>query len=102
MLDVLLELQWVGRLEQPEAQLEATYVLLVDLRTEAIEPLFEKLCLRRSDITDVLWQQTQLAQLKLADVVKALNSLGATPQDLVAILQAMKSAGALNAELEVI
>ena len=37
-----------------------------------------------------------------ADVVKALNSLGATPQDLLAILQAMKSAGALNAELEVI
>jgi flagellar P-ring protein precursor FlgI len=39
---------------------------------------------------------------KLADVVKALNSLGATPQDLLAILQAMKSAGALTAELEVI
>ena len=39
---------------------------------------------------------------KLADVVKALNSLGATPQDLLAILQAMKSAGALVAELEVI
>jgi flagellar P-ring protein precursor FlgI len=38
----------------------------------------------------------------LADVVKALNSLGATPQDLLAILQAMKTAGALNAEIEVI
>ncbi len=42
------------------------------------------------------------AGVKLADVVKALNSLGATPQDLLAILQAMKSAGALNAEIEVI
>ncbi|HEY8706735.1 MAG TPA: flagellar basal body P-ring protein FlgI [Burkholderiaceae bacterium] len=39
---------------------------------------------------------------QLADVVKALNSLGATPQDLLAILQAMKTAGALNAEIEVI
>ena len=39
---------------------------------------------------------------RLADVVKALASLGATPQDLLAILQAMKSAGALNAEIEVI
>ncbi len=38
----------------------------------------------------------------LADVVKALNSVGATPQDLLSILQAMKSAGALHAELEVI
>ncbi|WP_119354495.1 flagellar basal body P-ring protein FlgI [Azohydromonas sediminis] len=39
---------------------------------------------------------------KLADVVKALNVLGATPQDLLAILQAMKAAGALKAEIEVI
>jgi flagellar P-ring protein precursor FlgI len=42
------------------------------------------------------------AGARLADVVKALNALGATPQDLLAILQAMKSAGALNAEIEVI
>ncbi|UUX97559.1 flagellar basal body P-ring protein FlgI [Aquabacterium sp. J223] len=42
------------------------------------------------------------AGAKLADVVRALNALGATPQDLLAILQAMKSAGALNAEIEVI
>jgi flagellar P-ring protein precursor FlgI len=38
----------------------------------------------------------------LAEVVKALNSIGATPQDLLAILQALKAAGALRAELEVI
>lgn len=38
----------------------------------------------------------------LADVVKALNAIGATPQDLLAILQAMKAAGSLHAELEVI
>ena len=42
------------------------------------------------------------AGARLADVVKALNALGATPLDLLAILQAMKSAGALRAELEVI
>ena len=42
------------------------------------------------------------AGAQLSDVVKALNALGATPQDLLAILQAMKSAGALNAEIEVI
>jgi len=42
------------------------------------------------------------ASTQLADVVRALNSLGATPQDLLAILQAIKAAGALNAELEVI
>jgi flagellar P-ring protein precursor FlgI len=42
------------------------------------------------------------AGTRLTDVVKALNALGATPLDLLAILQAMKSAGALNAEIEVI
>lgn len=38
----------------------------------------------------------------LADVVRALNSLGATPQDLLSILQNLKSAGALRADLEII
>ena len=58
--------------------------------------------------TDIRMQQDggALVQLpagtKLTEVVKALNSLGATPQDLLAILQAIKAAGALNAELEVI
>ena len=42
------------------------------------------------------------AGVNLADVVKALNALGANPLDLLAILQAMKAAGALRADLEVI
>ncbi len=59
----------------------------------------------KADIT-IRQEPGSLIQLpagtKLADVVKALNSLGATPQVLLAILQAMKTAGALNAEIEVI
>jgi len=59
----------------------------------------------RADIT-VTQQQGSLIQLpagaRLADVVRALNALGATPQDLLAILQAMRTAGALKAEIEVI
>ena len=38
----------------------------------------------------------------LLEVVKALNALGATPQDLMSILEALKAAGALRAELEII
>ncbi len=37
----------------------------------------------------------------LSDVVGALNALGVTPRDLVAILQTLKSSGALSAELEI-
>jgi flagellar P-ring protein precursor FlgI len=36
----------------------------------------------------------------IGDVVSGLNAIGATPRDLIAILQAIKRAGALNAELE--
>lgn len=35
-------------------------------------------------------------------IVKAINSLGATPDDLMAILQALHEAGALDADLVVI
>ena len=38
----------------------------------------------------------------LIDVVNALNGIGATPQDLIVILQSMKAAGALHAEIEII
>ncbi|VEB43720.1 Basal body P-ring protein [Chromobacterium violaceum] len=34
--------------------------------------------------------------------MNALNALGATPQDLISILQAMKSAGSLKADLQII
>jgi len=45
---------------------------------------------------------TMVRGANLSDVVKALNSIGATPQDLLAILQSMKAAGALRADLEII
>ncbi|HBG46142.1 MAG TPA: flagellar biosynthesis protein FlgA [Deltaproteobacteria bacterium] len=38
----------------------------------------------------------------LGEVVRALNLVGVTPRDLVAILQAIKASGALQAELEII
>jgi flagellar P-ring protein precursor FlgI len=59
----------------------------------------------RSEI-DINKEPGQVVKLdggaNLSDVVKALNAIGATPQDLLAILQAMKAAGSLRAELEVI
>ena len=41
------------------------------------------------------------AGASIGDVVSALNAIGATPRDLISILQAIKRAGALQAELEV-
>lgn len=39
--------------------------------------------------------------VSLGDLVAGLNALGVTPQDLIAILQAVRAAGALEAELEI-
>jgi len=39
--------------------------------------------------------------VSISDLVKALNSIGVTPRDLISILQAIKSAGALHGELQV-
>jgi flagellar P-ring protein precursor FlgI len=39
--------------------------------------------------------------VNLGQLVGGLNALGVTPQDLIAVLQAIKASGALDAELEV-
>lgn len=40
--------------------------------------------------------------VSIGEVVKALNALGVSPRDLIAIFQALRVAGALQAELEII
>jgi flagellar P-ring protein FlgI len=55
---------------------------------------------------DVTQDTAQLVALEegttLQSVVRALNTLGATPRDIIAIVQALKAAGALRAELVII
>jgi flagellar P-ring protein FlgI len=55
---------------------------------------------------DVDEQQAKLVTLEpgttLGDVVRALNLLGATPRDIIAIMQALKAAGALRAEIVIL
>jgi flagellar P-ring protein precursor FlgI len=56
--------------------------------------------------TEVEEQEARVIQLapgvSLGEVVRGLNAVGATPRDLVAILQALKAAGALQADLEIL
>ena len=40
--------------------------------------------------------------IDIGQVINALNAIGVSPRDLIAILQAIKAAGALHAELEII
>ena len=40
--------------------------------------------------------------VSIGEVVRALNALGVSPRDLISIFQALKAAGALQADLEII
>jgi flagellar P-ring protein precursor FlgI len=40
--------------------------------------------------------------VSLGEVIRALNAIGVTPRDLISILQSIKAAGALQADLEII
>jgi flagellar P-ring protein precursor FlgI len=44
----------------------------------------------------------ELKGASVADLVKALNSLGVQPKDLTAIFQTLKETGALQADLEIL
>lgn len=56
--------------------------------------------------TEVKEQESRLVvvdeTVTLGEVVRALNAVGVTPRDLVAILSALRSAGALQANLDII
>jgi flagellar P-ring protein precursor FlgI len=55
---------------------------------------------------DVNEGRNQLLMLEqgttLESVVRGLNALGASPRDIIAIMQALKAAGALRAELVIL
>jgi flagellar P-ring protein precursor FlgI len=55
---------------------------------------------------EVTEQDAMLVELNagstLADVIRALNALGVTPRDIIAVMQALKAAGALRAELVIL
>lgn len=42
------------------------------------------------------------ANINIAQLVKGLNKIGVTPRDLITVLQAIKAAGAMQAEIEII
>jgi flagellar P-ring protein FlgI len=60
----------------------------------------------RSNVSVVEEEGTGLVVIKngvaLRDLVEGLNALGLTPRDMIAILQSIKAAGALQAEIEVL
>jgi membrane protein len=69
VLETLVTLDWVGRLNEIDDAVDTRYVLLADVRTTALEPLMRVLLLPPSAATHKLWSSGQLASLRLQDVI---------------------------------
>lgn len=69
VLDCLVQLDWVGRLNEVDDQAATRFVLLADAQSTALEPLLRHLLLPASDATGRLWESGRLSSLYLRDVL---------------------------------
>lgn len=69
VLQVLVALDWAGRLNEVADDHETRYVLLADVQSTALEPLIRHLLLPSSPATEKMWRSGQLSRLYLKDVL---------------------------------
>ena len=75
VLAVLHELDWVGRLTEPNDQAQARQVLLIDPSQARVAPLAERLLVLRTSAIDPLWVQTGLDQFRVAQLLPLSRAL---------------------------
>lgn len=69
VLETLVMLDWVGRLEEAAQGEGPRYVLLADLTSTTLDPLIQALLLPASPATARLWQSGRLSGLALKDAL---------------------------------
>jgi membrane protein len=69
VLETLVALDWVGRLNEIDDEEDTRYVLLADARSTALEPLMRHLLLSPSEASAKLWKSGQLSSVYLKDVI---------------------------------
>lgn len=69
VLQTLVQLDWIGRLNEVDDGAETRYVMLADARSTALEPLMRHLLLPASESTARLWSTGRLSSLYLQDVL---------------------------------
>jgi membrane protein len=69
VLEVLRNLDWVGRLTEQNDLGQARQVLLVDPALATVAPLADRLLVLRGAATDPIWQQTGLDQIRLVQLL---------------------------------
>ena len=69
VLETLVGLDWVGRLDEPGMDAESRYVLLANPAQTPLEPLLQALLLVKSDPVHKVWEKAGLSRLLLADAL---------------------------------
>jgi len=69
VLETLVALDWIGRLNEVDSEEATRYLMLADVRSTALEPLLRHLLLPQSGATDKLWKSGRLSTLYLHDVL---------------------------------
>ncbi len=69
VLQTLVQLDWIGRLNEVDDHEGTRYVLLADAQSTSLEPLMRHLLLPASDAADRLWQSGKLSHLYLKDAL---------------------------------
>ncbi|HWP11564.1 MAG TPA: YihY family inner membrane protein [Ramlibacter sp.] len=69
VLETLVALDWIGRVNEVDDAEETRYILLADVQATALEPLIRHLLLPHSEATAKLWQSGRLSSVYLKDVI---------------------------------
>jgi len=68
VLDTLVSIDWIGRLNEAEDE-DARYIMLAQRESTPLEPLMRQLLLPFSDATEKLWRSGRFASVYLKDVI---------------------------------
>jgi membrane protein len=69
VLETLVELDWVGQLQEERADGDARYLLLAEPDNTRLEPLFNALLLQRESSTENLWKNGLWPTLNIRDAL---------------------------------
>jgi membrane protein len=68
-LETLVELDWIGQLNEAGGDREARYLLLADPDTTPLEPLLQHLLLPKTEAVGHLWEKARWSSLRLRDAL---------------------------------
>lgn len=69
VLETLVQLDWIGRVNEVDDEAQTRYILLADVQSTALEPLMRHLLLPSTEATEKLWKGGQLSSVYLKDVI---------------------------------